>query len=300
MGLIGSEFIKEFFPYYNIIVIDSRKNIFNEGIKITYIQDSINNISKYKNALANLDGVIHLAAKSRVLDGELEPLETWETNVLGTQKIIEFLYESETRPWIIYGSSREVYGVQKSLPVKENASKKPMNRYAISKFAAEHLLSEYSKNNRSSVFIMRFSNVYGSTNDYSDRVIPIFVKNAILNKNLIIEGKNNLFDFTFVKDVVFALSNAIRNLSNREVNTSLCNDYNICFGEGKSLDELAGIILSIIPSSSKKEYRKSRDFDVQKFIGSNQKAKKEIEFNPLINLEEGLKLYIDLIINKSS
>jgi UDP-glucose 4-epimerase len=82
-------------------------------------------------------GIVHLAAVSRVVWGEKDPEYCWQTNVIGTQNIIQTAQNSPLKPWIVYASSREVYGAQEKLPVEIDSEYGPVNIYARSKVAAE-------------------------------------------------------------------------------------------------------------------------------------------------------------------
>ena len=69
------------------------------------------------------------------------------------------------KPWFIFGSSREVYGEQQRLPVREDSEKKPINIYGISKYNCEQLVQNYSTEFQIKCIILRFSNVYGNEMD---------------------------------------------------------------------------------------------------------------------------------------
>ena len=70
--------------------------------------------------MAGVDGVIHLAAVSRVVWGQKNPELCWETNVTGVQNVLDAAREASSRPWVISASSREVYGEAEHLPVSED------------------------------------------------------------------------------------------------------------------------------------------------------------------------------------
>jgi UDP-glucose 4-epimerase len=71
-------------------------------------------------SLANVCGVIHLAAVSRVIWGERDPELCWATNVGGLRNVLE-LAESPSTPWVIFASSREVYGQPDAYPSRRTA-----------------------------------------------------------------------------------------------------------------------------------------------------------------------------------
>jgi len=151
--------------------------------------------------LKNCIGIVHLAAVSRVVWGEKDPDNCWLTNVIGTQNIIRAAQDSPLKPWIVYASSREVYGAQQNLPVEIDAQYAPMNIYARSKVAAEKEILQARKLQLRTA-IIRYSSVYGSVSDHKDRVVPAFCRAAVDGVPLRIDGLDNTLDFTHVDDAV--------------------------------------------------------------------------------------------------
>jgi len=90
--------------------------------------------------LEECKGIIHLAGIARVIHGEKYPELCKEINVNSTMQLLEVYKNLKNKPWLIYGSSREVYGQQEKLPVHENANFKPVNIYAECKITIENWL----------------------------------------------------------------------------------------------------------------------------------------------------------------
>ncbi|MTD34230.1 NAD-dependent epimerase/dehydratase family protein [Paludibacterium denitrificans] len=124
-------------------------------------------------AIQGCAGVVHLAAVSRVVWGQRDPDLCWLTNVTGLQNLIKAALAQSSKPWILFSSSREVYGQTSSLPVVETAALNPLNVYARSKAEGERLVLEARSHGLQSA-VVRLSNVYGCTKDHADRVIPAF------------------------------------------------------------------------------------------------------------------------------
>ena len=80
----------------------------------------------------------------------------------------------------------------------ENVSLKPINLYGQTKAECEKLSRKFALKNNFNLGILRFSNVYGSYNDHFDRVIPNFIIKALMGEDFIIQGGNQLFDFTHI------------------------------------------------------------------------------------------------------
>ena len=76
-------------------------------------------------AVNNVDGVVHLAAVSRVVWGERNPDLCVATNVVALKELLDACLNQRRRPWVVFASSREVYGSSDRLPVHEDARLQP-------------------------------------------------------------------------------------------------------------------------------------------------------------------------------
>jgi UDP-glucose 4-epimerase len=238
-------------------------------------------------AMKDCTGVVHLAAVSRVIWGERDPERCRETNVVGTRNVIDRLRSSDPRPWLIFGSSREVYGQSSVLPVAESDPLQPMNHYARSKVDAERAVKQaMGAGIRASV--VRFSTVYGAIADHADRVIPAFCRAAISGLPLRVEGATNSLDITHVADV----ANCISNVANCLSEGKSLEPMHLTTGQGTSLSDLAHAVVHLARSESEIITTAPRDFDVTNFIGDPKFAETQISWCPRIPLEIGL---MDLI-----
>ena len=92
----------------------------------------IRNVDQLRQAMAGCDGVLSLAAVSRVIDGERNPELCWDVNVNGIEAVLRVALEqpADGRPWVVYASSREVYGDSATLPVPSTLRGSSMSRSA--------------------------------------------------------------------------------------------------------------------------------------------------------------------------
>ncbi len=291
-GFIGTSLSKYLNGQYELILIDKSPSKI-ELNHATYILEDIRNIKK--EMIDGCIGIIHLASVSRVIWGEENPMDTWSINVEGTQHIINVAQELSKKPWIIYGSSREIYGEPRNFPVTENHIWAPINRYGYSKLAAEGLVNLYGLNNNIPILILRFSNVYGNTFDQMDRVIPKFLTRAINNLDLELQGSDNSFDFTHIDDTVEAIYLAINYIQKLNEYSNSNISFNICTGIETNLRELANIILEITNSSSNILETHKRSYDVTKFRGSWKLANSILSYEPKVLLREGILQLYNLI-----
>ena len=228
-------------------------------------------------------GIVHLAAVSRVIWGEQDPALCWSTNVDGTRIIIDAALASPNRPWVVFASSREVYGEPSHLPVAADAPLAPVNVYGRSKVAGEELvLGARASGLRTAV--VRLSNVYGRARDHADRVVPAFVRAALAGQPLRVDGAENTFDFTHVDDTVRALLAIMRALARGEILPPL----HLLTGQPTSLGELAAVVLELTGSRSAIIEAPSRTFDVARFYGDPTRAVEVLGWRASIALRDGI------------
>lgn len=263
----------------------------NPLLSTDYVPEDILDAAARKEAINNIDGVIHLAAVSRVIDAELDPDKCIKVNAYGTQALIRDLIDFSKHPWLIYGSSREVYGNPEMIPADENLELKPINVYGESKVAAEKSVEEYNESTGATSIIFRFSNVYGSINDYATRVIPAFVRSALTEEDIRIDGSDHVFDFTHVDDTVNAIIKAVSMMEMGAI--SGCHKLNVCTERGTTLNELVNIIVSITHTSPTIVQGETRKYDVPYFIGSSAKLSHILGVNCNITLEDGIALLVE-------
>ncbi len=255
--------------------------------------DDVRDFPALQSKVLGINGIVHLAAVSRVKIAHENPLECVNTNIGGIINVLEsarLIHADNIFPWVIFGSSREVYGESAILPVNESSTRKAINVYGVSKLSGEELCKVYSDNYGVKVRVLRFSNVYTGKNDHLDRVIPKFILQAFNEEDLIINGTGEeTFDFTYIDDTIQGIWGCIQEI---EKNFHLFDDFNISTGIPISLKQLADTIISKTRSESKVEFTKPRSYDVNKFYANPSKAIKILKFLPKVTLDEGIALSI--------
>lgn len=238
-----------------------------------------------RRALAGCRGVVHLAAVSRVVWGERDPARCWSTNVDGTRAVLAAAQASSEAPWVIFASSREVYGQAARLPATEHCPLAPINVYGRSKAAGERLVLE-ARDSGVRTAVVRLSNVYGSLADHRDRVVPAFVRAAVGGAALRVDGADHTFDFTHVEDVARGLA---------DLGELLAGDgpapppFHLLTGRATSLGELARTTIELAGSEAGVMIEAPpRAFDVARFYGSPRLARELLGWSPRIELRDGL------------
>ena len=257
------------------------------------IRGDVRDYSAIKKAVEGKDAVFHFGAVSRVAWGQEDPFTCWMTNQLGTLNLLEACKKSETRPVLFYASSREVYGEPLYLPVDESHPKRPISVYCMSKLSAEKACMSYSRGlgNVGSVdhIVFRFSNVYGSERDLPERVIPKFMSKALRGDDITLYGGGQILDFTFLDDTISGILKAYAACFDGGPNL-FGEDFHFVTGRGVSVSDLATMIIEMVGSSSKIITSGSNTFEVRRFVGNPEKARRILGYESKVRLEDGLKI----------
>ena len=251
------------------------------------LQD-VRNRARLREAMEKVDGVIHLAAISRVVWGERDPELTHEVNVGGIENVLSFAGQSPNPPWVIFASSREVYGEASTFPVSEDAGLSPLNAYAQSKVKGERLC-QAARSDGAVANIVRFSSVYGCIDDHDDRVVPAFARAAAKGSPVRIEGSGNTLDFTHVSDV----ARGVVQLAEASGRGELMPAMHLVSGRGTTLRELARLAIDASGGRVTCEEHAPRTYDVAHFTGDPSLAKRELGWSATVPIEQGFAKLVD-------
>ncbi|HFE45549.1 MAG TPA: NAD-dependent epimerase/dehydratase family protein [Nannocystis exedens] len=235
-------------------------------------------------AVGGCDGIIHLAAVSRVIWAEQDPDLCRETNVGGLHNVVAAALEARRRPWLIFASSREVYGEPNKLPVREDAGLRPINIYGETKIAGESRVQE-ARNAGLTTAILRLSNVYGSIDDHADRVIPAFAAQAIAGQALRVDGAEHTFDFTHIDDTARGFAAVIDAFAAGEQELP---PIHLLTGTPTTLGELANLAVELSGSTSKINLGPPRNYDVESFYGDPRRARELLGWQAKVDIRTGM------------
>ena len=287
-GFIGSHLVDELLNSgRRVIVVDDLssgqlKNInsncvFMHGDITSDALDSI--FEKEKPSL-----VFHLAAQSSDAITSDKPLLDASTNILGTLKIAENCYKHGVKKLIYSSTGGAIYGEPPELPVDESTAPRPISNYGVSKFQGEQFIELYHKLHNVNYCILRYANVYGPRQDGNGEagVIPIFATLIQDGKQPTIFGTGEQKrDFISVHDVVRANMLAISNGKN--------STYNIGSSVMYSVNQIYDLIKDHYGFTKEALTGAPRTGDVFEISLDYAKAKKELEWEPEIDFENGLQ-----------
>ena len=287
-GFIGSHLVRRLVSDgHDVTVIDNLvrgrlTNLSDVLGNIHFEKVDIRNRDETSAVLEGAEGIFHQAALGSVPESWKDPGLYQSVNVNGTRNIIQMA--SRLRIKAVYASSSSVYGNVRSMPISEDAERRPMNPYGKTKLSCETLAEEYMANG-TNVIGLRYFNVFGTgQNPNYAGVIPKFLDRLDQGKPPIIFGDGRqVRDFTFVQDVVSANVLAM----------SSCNEsgfFNIGGGRPISLNDLASIMISLSGKDVDVIYGSPRPGDPKASAANIDKAAKVFGWMPKIPLEEGLRV----------
>jgi nucleoside-diphosphate-sugar epimerase len=238
-------------------------------------------ISEVEEAAKDCNGIIHLAGVSRRRDVREEPLRCIEVNVIGATNVLEVARLSPTTPWIVMGSTREVPDSPESLLELRGLN-------GLTKYCAELFARQYSEHYKMRVLAMRFSDVYGSTRDHSNKALPIFVRAALRNDVIKVRDPLAPFDFTYYEDVLSGVLQGCKFLEGCPL--GYFGSLYLCTGRTITVQELAETVVAELGSSSPIQVD-LEDFNVEHEPLRNDSwpARELIGFQAETSLENGLR-----------
>lgn len=303
-GFIGSNLV-EYLLKYNakqVVVLDNLETgklenlkAFKKYINFSFIKGDITNLQDCKNAMEDIDYVLHQAALGSVPRSINNPIATNNANVTGFLNILVAAKESSTVKRVVYAASSSTYGDNTSLPKKEENIGKPLSPYAVTKYVNELYADVFSKTYGLEIIGLRYFNVFGPKQDANGAyaaVIPKFINQMRKNQTVNINGDGeHSRDFTYIENVVQANIKAI--LTNNKL--AINQVYNVACGEAINLNQLIEAIIESLKKNdciteSKIKYGESRIGDIKHSLADISKGVKYLNYHPKFKFSEGIDL----------
>ena len=222
-GFIGSNFIRYWLsknPRDEVINLDDLTYAghlfstvdFAKNKNYRFVKGSICDLDLLSNVMEGVDIVVNFAAESHVDRSIVNPSAFIETNVLGTQRLLEVSVRKKIKRFH-HVSTDEVFGslsIDEDSKFTENTPYNPRSPYSASKAASDHLVRAYFYTYDLPITITNCSNNFGPYQD-PEKFIPRMITNLIDDKPIQIYGDGNYFrDWLYVDDCCRAIDLVIR------------------------------------------------------------------------------------------
>ncbi len=220
-------------------------------------------ISSYKLD-DRVDTFFHLAAFCKI-NKTIENPELAFDNVKAISEVMEYCRENRI-PKIVFTSSSRILEEEK-------------NSYTASKIYGEELVKAYSQCYGIDYVIIRPSTVYGPFNDLTQRLVDIFILNALQGKELKIFGnENKTLDFTYIDDFIDGFLIAMEQKN---------KDFEISSGQSTKVSNAADLIIGLAGSGFKRFYDK--EIAQPQNVSIDISPIRELGYSPKISIEVGIE-----------
>ena len=235
-----------------------------------------------------IEVVFHLAAQTQVQIANRNPLSTFESNIRGTWDLLDACRRSPKVKSVVLASSDKAYGDQAVLPYKEDMPLLGKHPYDVSKSCADLIAQSYAYTFRVPVAITRCGNFYGGGDLNWDRVVPGTIRSVVRGDRPIIRSDGKFVrDYFYVEDGAAAYMLLAEQLLQ---NSKFCGAaYNFSNEAQISVLELVNAILEKMASNLKPEIQNQASNEIRHQYLSAERARTELDWKPMFNLDEGLE-----------
>lgn len=299
-GFIGSALAKKLLDSgMQVSGIDRLSNYYDVNLKLRnlnqlagldFIEGDLNKI-ELAPIVDKVDYVFHLAGQAGVRPSWGKNFDQYvKDNIEGTQSVLEACKGAKLLK-LVNASSSSVYGDSEEYPVKEDENLIPLSPYGVTKLAAEKLCYAYSKAFKIPIVSLRYFTVYGP-GQRPDMAIHKFFTKTIANETVQVYGDGfQVRDFTYISDVVDAtyLAAISKNLD--------YHAFNIAGGNQITINQLLDLISKIAKKNVNIQYLEPQRGDARRTQGDTSAALKYLNWEPTIDISEGLQNQYQEIVN---
>ena len=291
-GFIGSHLAEELVRRGHLVrVVDNlvtghRRNLDHIAGHVAFIEGDLADIDVCREAVEGMDYVLHQAAIPSVPKSVKDPIASNRANIDASLNVLVAARDAGVKR-LVYAGSSSAYGDTPTLPKREDMPTRPMSPYALQKLVAEQYCQMFTRLYGLETVTIRYFNVFGPRQDpgspYSG-VISLFSTALLDGRRPTIYGDGEQTrDFTYIANVVDGVLRAV------EAPDASGEVINVATGGRISLNELLRTMNKIVGGNIEAIYEPARAGDVRDSQADISKARKILDYTPLIALEEGLR-----------
>lgn len=304
-GFIGSNLLEKLLKLDQTVVgldnfatghqhnLDEVKGLVSEAQwdRFYFIKGDIREPQTCQQAVKGIDYVLHQAALGSVPRSIADPLTTNAANITGFLNMLDAAKEEGVSSFT-YAASSSTYGDHPALPKVEENIGNPLSPYAVTKYVNELYAGVYSRTYGFKTIGLRYFNVFGPRQDPNGAyaaVIPRWTSDLINGNEVFINGDGETSrDFCFIENTV--QMNILAATAADEVKDQV---YNVAVGDRTTLNALYSSIQCSLANNGVNNqytptYREFRTGDVRHSQADISKAKKNLDYAPEFNIQQGI------------
>ena len=292
INVLGVDNINE---YYDINLKNNRLLNLKANKNFTFqkvdISDKKSLSQCFKEFQPNM--VVNLAAQAGVRYSIENPYAYLDSNLTGFLNILEMCRNYEVEG-LVYASSSSVYGSNSKIPFSiTDRTDNPIALYGATKKANELMAHSYSHLYGLPTTGLRYFTVYGPWGR-PDMAMYIFAENISKGKSIPVFNNGNMKrDFTFINDIVSGTKSAIEKNYHCEV-------FNLGNNKSENLMEMITIIETSLGKKADIDFQSIQPGDVVETFADIDKTIEKLDYNPRIDIEQGIPKFIDWYKNYTS
>ena len=257
-----------------------------------YVLGDIRDAEHVSKSVAGVDVVLHLAALIAIPYSYVAPRSYVDTNITGTLNLLEAVRQHGTKR-LVHTSTSEVYGTPDTVPITEDHTLRGQSPYSASKIGADKMAESYALSFGAPVTVLRPFNTFGPRQS-TRAVIPTILSQLLAGATELRLGSlHPKRDFTFVSDTALGFARAA--IADLEPGTTV----QLGTGRTASIGEIVDLAVKITGTEAnvvtEDERIRPDGSEVEILLSDPTKAKELLGWEPLVDLEDGLRQTADWI-----
>lgn len=297
-GFIGSHLADALLAQgHSVRVLDDlstgkRSNLQMDNPHLELLEGNVADAALVRRAAQGCKAVVHLAAVASVQASVDDPVQTHQSNFIGTLNVCEAMREAGIKR-VVFASSAAVYGNNgEGESVTEETTKAPLTPYASDKLSSEQYLDFYRRQHGLEPVVFRFFNIFGPRQDPSSPysgVISIFAERIQKGLPITVFGDGEQTrDFFYVGDLVKLLTQALALPEASE------GAINVGLNQATSLNQLLSDLSAVVGKTPDVSYGEPRSGDIRHSRADNQRLLSRFKLDEPTPLRVGLARLLGL------
>jgi UDP-glucose 4-epimerase len=290
-GFIGSHLVDALLRHGYLVRSFDRANAIPAIVK-TIPRAGLESVEGDFASEADIAGVVdgcdvcfHLISTTLPKSSNSDPIFDIETNLIATVRLLNHAVKGKISKIVFASSGGTVYGPTLRTPIYESHPTNPISSYGIIKLSIEKYLGLFHQLYGLEYSALRLSNPYGERQrpHASQGAVAVFMGKALRGETIEIWWDGSVVrDYLYISDVVDALVKTIEYQGDERI-------FNIGSGRGLSINEILDGIGQVLGRYINRNYTNPRAFDVPINVLSIDRAKRYLDWQPKVNLLEGLE-----------